>query len=158
MTVKRYRADGSHAGFNDSVVSIFDGAIPIGVLDGLQELTIKDTLDLGEERETGSPMVTDIVTGDYSADGSWTFKSEAWDRVVRKLSARGRGVYGTAFGLVWTYENKDKTRTTIGIPKLLLTSRERSGKTGNEALKVSMDFKIFGCYYENGFDPFGNKA
>ncbi len=157
MTVKRYRVDGSHAGFNDSVISIFDGAIPIGILDGLQEITIKDSLDIGEEREIGNPMATDVVTGDYSVEGSFVFKAEAWDRIARKLNARGRGVYGTAFGLVWTYENKDKTRTTIDIPKLYIKSRERSGKTGSEALKVNKDFMIFGCWYENGYDPFGNK-
>lgn len=157
MTVKRYRADGSHAGFNDSVVSIFDGAIPIGILDGLQELSIKDSLDITEERQVGSPMATDIVTGDYAAEGSFTFKIEAWDSIVRKLSARGRGVYGTALALVWTYESKDKVRTTIDIPKLYIKSRDRSGKTGDGALKSSKDFLIFGCWYENGFDPFGNK-
>ena len=74
--LRNYRADGSIASFNDSTISVADGGFEIGILDGIQGMSVKESLDTGEEREAGSPFAEDVTTGDYSAEGSIDFKAE----------------------------------------------------------------------------------
>jgi hypothetical protein len=157
---KSYRADGSHATFNDSTISCSDGKFEIGILDGIQGMSVKETLDIGEEREAGSPFAEDVTTGDYSAEGSIDFKAEAWDRFKEKLNKAGIGHFGTEFTFSWTYRRKDNKTTNIVVKGARFSERGRDGKTGNEALKVTVSFKIAGKgarLYENGYDAFGGK-
>lgn len=157
--LRNYRADGSIASFNDSTISVADGWFEIGILDGIQGMSVKESLDTGEEREAGSPFAEDVTTGDYSAEGSIDFKAESWDRFKSKLNARGKGHFGTAFNFTWMYKLKNGTTTNIVIHGARFTEKSREGKTGSEALKVTMSFKIAGKgarLYENGYDAFGN--
>lgn len=160
ISQKSYRADGSHATFNDSTISCNDGKFDMGILDGIQGMSIKESIDLGEEREAGSPFAEDVTTGDYSAEGTIDFKAEAWDRFKEKLNKKGIGHFGTAFDFTWTYRRKDNKTTSIVVKSAYFSERSRDGKTGNEALKVTLSFKIVGKgarLYENGFDAFGGK-
>lgn len=157
---RNYRADGSHASFNDTTISVAEGKFEIGILDGIQGMSVKESLDTGEEREAGSPFAEDVTTGDYSAEGSIDFKAEAWDIFKAKLNAKGKGHFGTSFNFTWTYKRKDGKVTTITVRGARFTEKSRDGKTGSEALKVTVSFKVAGKgarIYENGYDAFGNK-
>ena len=157
MASRNYRADASHAGFNDTQIECSDGTFSLGILDGMQGFSVKQSLDMGEEREAGSVFVSDVTTGDYSAEGSADWKAEAWDNFRDKLALRGRGFFGTSFDFTWTYKKKDGKLTTIKVVGARFTEQSRDGKTGTEALKVTVSMKITGRVYENGIDAFGGR-
>lgn len=156
----RYRAAGSHATFNDCTISATDGSLEIGILDGVQSINVKESLDIGEEREAGSPFAEDTTTGEYSAEGSMDLKAEAYDTFKDKLNKAGIGLFGATFNFNWSYQRKDGKLTNIFIKGVHFTEKGRDGKTGNEALKVTSSFKVAGKgarIYENGYDIFGGK-
>jgi hypothetical protein len=157
MAQRNYRADGSHATLNDARIEISDGNFSLGIMDGIQGMSIKQSQDYGEEREVGSVFVEDFTTGDYSADGSLDAKAENWDRFRTKLAAKGKGYFGVPFNITWTYKKKDGNMTTITATRVLFSSHGRDAKVGNEALKVAIEFKIFGRVYEDGVDAFGGR-
>lgn len=157
MAGRNYRADASLATFNDTQIELSDGSFSLGVLDGLQGLSIKESLDMGEEREAGSVFAEDFTTGDYSAEGTADWKAEAYDNLRDKLAARGRGLFGTVFNFTWTYKRKNGKLTTVKVVGAYFTEKSRDGKTGNEGLKVTASMKIRGRVYENGVDIFGGR-
>lgn len=156
MSLDQFRTNGTHASFQDFRFDFSDGSRSYGVLTGLQEFNWKESVERGEERENGSPFVSELTTGEYSAEGSLVWKREAFDAFVDKAASYGYGRFDLRGNATCIYRRKDGKLMTIVIKDVLLKSLDSQNKTGTEALKVNVDLQIAGRIYINGQGPFAN--
>jgi hypothetical protein len=153
---QEFRAKGSPADFHSCIFDFGDGSKAIHRTDGLTSYDVNDQVDREKVRAVGR-YAKGLTSGEYDADLSLEWLSQAWKDVSKKLTDLGDGVYGFKGTFTLTYTEQDGTPMTVVATDIMFKTRKRSGKQGTEGLKVSTDLDCGGRVYENGIGPFGEK-
>lgn len=114
----------------------------------VEEITYSHTLEPGEMRGTKAELLG-RTRGEYSAEGSITFRKPAWTRLIDSL---GDGYLEQSVDITVNYAEEGEDTITDKLFGARFTAPENSHSQGSDPLNVSVDLSIIRIE-ENGNVP-----
>ncbi len=118
------------------------------VFTDVEEITYSHTLEPGEMRGTRAELLG-RTRGEYSAEGSITFRKAAWGRLVASL---GEGYLEQSVDITVNYAEEGEDTISDKLFGARFTAPENSHSQGSDPLNVSVDISIVRVE-ENGVTP-----
>lgn len=114
----------------------------------IKEISYTSSMETADVRGTG-PQKAGTTRGEYNAEGSMTLLAEGWNELRARL---GNGYMERRFRLIVSYAEVGQDVQTDELVGCRITSVEKGGSQGTDALEVSLELNIT-YILENGVQP-----